>query len=68
VPKVEALDVWRILKGAGVRRLKFVIVDVYGKPRGVSLGIDEAKRALEEGVVFRRLLRGKVRLKCTRAT
>jgi len=52
VPKVEALDVWRILKGAGVRRLKFVIVDVYGKPRGVSLGIDEAKRALEEGVSF----------------
>lgn len=52
MPKVEALDVWRILKGAGVRRLKFVIVDVYGKPRGVSLGIDEAKRALEEGVSF----------------
>jgi glutamine synthetase len=52
VPKVEALDVWRILKGAGVRRLKFVIVDVYGKPRGVSLGIEEAKRALEEGVSF----------------
>jgi len=52
VPKVEALDVWRILKGAGVRRLKFVIVDVYGKPRGVSLGIDEARRALEEGVSF----------------
>lgn len=52
MPKVEALDVWRILKGAGVRRLKFVIVDVYGKPRGVSLGIEEAKRALEEGVSF----------------
>jgi len=52
VPKVGALDVWRILKGAGVRRLKFVIVDLYGRPRGVSFGIDEARRALEEGVSF----------------
>jgi len=52
VPKVEAQDVWRILKGSGVRRLKFIIVDLHGRPRGVSFGIDEARRILEEGVTL----------------
>ena len=32
--------------------MKLVIVDLLGRPRGVSLGIDEARRALEEGVTF----------------
>ena len=35
-----------------MRRLKLVIVDLLGRPRGVSLGIDEARCALEEGVTF----------------
>lgn len=35
-----------------MRRLKFVIVDLLGRPRGVSLGVDEAKRALEDGIAF----------------
>lgn len=52
MPKVEALDVWRMLKGAGVRRLNFVIVDLLGRPRGVSLSIGKARQALEEGLTF----------------
>jgi len=52
VPTLEPLDAWRVLRGAGVRRAKFVVVDLLGRPRGVTYPIDEALRPLEEGVTF----------------
>ncbi|MEM0345813.1 MAG: glutamine synthetase, partial [Thermofilaceae archaeon] len=52
MPTVEPLDVWRILKGAGVKRVLYIVADITGKPRGVSFHIDEAKRAFKEGVPF----------------
>lgn len=30
---VEGIDVWRVLKGAGVKYVNFVIVDIFGRPR-----------------------------------
>ncbi|MEM1910002.1 MAG: glutamine synthetase family protein [Thermofilaceae archaeon] len=52
MPTLEPLDVWRILKGAGVKRVLYIVVDLLGRPRGVSFPIDEAKRAFIEGVSF----------------
>lgn len=52
MPSVEPLDVWRILKGAGVKRLRFIVVDLAGRPRGVTMAIDEAGRAFLDGVPF----------------
>lgn len=49
---MEPLDAWRILKGAGVERVKFIVVDICGNARGLSLSIDEARQVFREGVTF----------------
>ncbi|MFN7105237.1 MAG: glutamine synthetase family protein [Pyrobaculum sp.] len=48
----EAASVWRILKGGGVKYVKFVIVDIFGYPRVDIMNIDEAKYAFVDGVSF----------------
>lgn len=49
---LNPISVWRILKGSGVKRVKFVIVDIYGYPRVDVVSIDEAKDAFIDGVPF----------------
>ncbi len=49
---LEAEGVWRILKGSGVKYVKFVIVDIYGYPRVDIMNIDEARYAFIDGVPF----------------
>lgn len=48
----EGVNVWRILKGAGVKYIKFVIVDIYGRPRLEVLPIDAARDAFVDGVAY----------------
>lgn len=43
---------WRILKGAGIRAVKIVVVDLSGRPRGVTLDVDYAKEALTDGITL----------------
>ncbi len=49
---LNPVSVWRILKGSGVKKVKFVIVDIYGYPRVDIVSIDEAKDAFVDGVPF----------------
>ncbi|ACB39403.1 glutamine synthetase family protein [Pyrobaculum neutrophilum] len=50
--QVEGIDVWRVLKGAGVKYVYFVIVDIYGRPRVDIMPIDMAKDAFIDGVPY----------------
>jgi L-glutamine synthetase (EC 6.3.1.2) len=49
---VEGIDVWRVLKGAGVKYVNFVIVDIFGRPRVDVMSIDAAKDAFVDGVAY----------------
>ncbi|MEZ0319265.1 MAG: glutamine synthetase family protein [Pyrobaculum sp.] len=48
----DGVATWRVLKGAGVKYVKFVIIDVYGRPRVEVVPIDAAKDVFIDGVVF----------------
>jgi glutamine synthetase len=48
----DGADVWRILRGAGVKYVNFVIVDMYGRPRVEVEPIDMARDALIGGINF----------------
>ncbi|MFZ8810136.1 MAG: glutamine synthetase family protein [Pyrobaculum sp.] len=48
----EGIDVWRVLKGAGVKYVNFVIVDIFGRPRVDVLSIDAAKDAFVDGIAY----------------
>jgi len=37
---VDPLDVWRILKSAGVKYVKPIIIDIHGRPRAELMPID----------------------------
>lgn len=50
--QVEGLDIWRVLKGAGVKYVYFVIVDIYGRPRVDIMPIDMARDAFIDGVPY----------------
>jgi L-glutamine synthetase (EC 6.3.1.2) len=49
---VEGIDVWRVLKGAGVKYVNFVIVDIFGRPRVDVMSIDAAKDAFIDGIPY----------------
>jgi len=49
---VEGIDVWRVLKGAGVKYVNFVIVDIFGRPRVDVMSIDAAKDAFVDGIPY----------------
>jgi glutamine synthetase len=49
---VEGIDVWRVLKGAGVKYVNFVIVDIFGRPRVDVMSIDAAKDAFVDGIAY----------------
>jgi len=48
----EGLSVWRTLKGAGVKYVKFVIVDIFGRPKLEILPIDAARDAFIDGIAY----------------
>ncbi|AFA39202.1 Glutamine synthetase [Pyrobaculum oguniense TE7] len=48
----EGLNVWRVLKGAGVKYVKFVIVDIFGRPKVEITPIDVARDAFVDGVAY----------------
>jgi L-glutamine synthetase (EC 6.3.1.2) len=48
----DGVDVWRVLKGAGVKYVNFVIVDIFGRPRVDIMSIDAAKEAFTDGVPY----------------
>ena len=50
--KVDSYDTWRILKAAGVRYVKFIIVDIHGRPRSQLIPIDAAKDVFHDGMAF----------------
>ncbi|MEM1508291.1 MAG: glutamine synthetase family protein [Thermofilaceae archaeon] len=52
MPEVNTSSILRILKNAGVKRLMFIITDIFGKPRGVSFSIKESLKVLKEGLCF----------------
>ncbi|WP_148682870.1 glutamine synthetase family protein [Pyrobaculum ferrireducens] len=49
---VEGLDMWRVLKGAGIKYVNFIIADIYGRPRVDVMSIDMAKDAFIDGVPY----------------
>ena len=49
---VEGRDIWRVLKGAGVKYVKFVIVDIFGRPRVDVMPIDMSLDAFIGGVPY----------------
>ncbi len=46
------MDIWRTLKGSGVKYVKFIIVDIYGSPKCELVPIDAAKDLFASGVPF----------------
>jgi len=50
--RVDPLDVWRILKSAGVKYVKPIIIDIHGRPRAELMPIDAAKDILTDGMPF----------------
>lgn len=48
----EGLNAWRLLKGAGVKYVKFVIVDIFGRPKLEILPIDAARDAFVDGIAY----------------
>ena len=52
ITKVDPLDVWRVLKGAGVKYVKFVLSDIYGRPKCEIVQIDAAKDIFTGGMPF----------------
>ncbi len=49
---VEGRDIWRILKGAGVKYVKFVIIDLFGRPRVDIMPIDMSADAFTDGIPY----------------
>ncbi|OYT25720.1 MAG: glutamine synthetase [Thermoprotei archaeon ex4572_64] len=49
---IDPIDVWRVLKGSGVKYVKFIIVDIHGRPRSQIMLIDAAKDVLVSGMPF----------------
>lgn len=50
--RVDPLDVWRVLKSAGVKYVKPIIIDIHGRPRAELMPIDAAKDILTDGMPF----------------
>ncbi len=50
--QVDPLDTWRIIKAAGVKYVKFVIVDIHGRPKSQIIPIDAAKDVFIDGARF----------------
>lgn len=48
----DPLDTWRILKGAGVKYVKIIVVDITGAPRSEVVNIDMAKDIFTDGMPF----------------
>ncbi|MEM1615507.1 MAG: glutamine synthetase family protein [Pyrobaculum sp.] len=48
----EGLSTWRVLKGAGVKYVKFIIVDIFGRPRAEVMPIDAARDAFVDGIAY----------------
>ncbi len=48
----DGLAVWRVLRGAGVKLVKFVVVDIFGRPRAEVLPIEAAREAFLDGVAY----------------
>nr|KJR73917.1 MAG: glutamine synthetase [Thermoproteus sp. AZ2] len=48
----EGLTTWRLLKSAGVKYVKFIIVDIYGRPKLEVLPIDMARDAFIDGIAY----------------
>ncbi|WP_439959499.1 glutamine synthetase family protein [Vulcanisaeta thermophila] len=49
---MEPIDLWRVLKGAGIKYVKFIIVDINGAPRSEIVPIDMAKDLFIDGMPF----------------
>ena len=49
---IDPLDVWRFLKASGVKYVKFVIIDIFGRPKCEILDISKARDGLIDGVPF----------------
>lgn len=43
---------WRTLRQSGVKYVRFVIIDIYGRPRCQLVPIDESKDFIEQGLPF----------------
>lgn len=52
MPEVDTSSILRLLKSAGVKRLTFIIADIFGKPSGASLSIKDSLKVLKEGLCF----------------
>jgi len=50
--RVDPVDVWRMLRGAGVKFVRFIIVDIFGRPKCEIVDINSAKDILERGLPF----------------
>ncbi|MEL9991586.1 MAG: glutamine synthetase family protein [Thermoproteus sp.] len=48
----EGINAWRVLKSAGVKYVKFVIVDIFGRPKLEILPIDAARDAFIDGIAY----------------
>ena len=49
---VEPRDIWRMLKSAGVRYVKFTLVDFFGRPRSEMMRINDARGVFVDGMAF----------------
>ena len=50
--EIEPVDLWRILKGSGIKYVKFIIMDINGAPRSEIVPIDMAKDLFIDGMPF----------------
>jgi len=52
VESIEPREIWRVLKAAGVKYVKFTVIDIHGKPRAELMPIDPALDVFRDGMPF----------------
>ncbi len=50
--RIDPVDAWRTLKGAGVKFVRFIIVDIFGRPKCEIVDINSARDIFERGLPF----------------